>query len=410
LEVQQGEDHHPLLAPSRTALTRLLAEKRAEHGALSARAETSSVLRQPSWRPRGQLVAHLAEHRGPVARLAAVPDTTLFTSAGADGSLRVWDCAKMEGRALANKNRLVHQRGTPLDSLAASGQPQVVATGGRDGTLALFHLEKQGTVASRQVALEEEGAPVDLAFSQLSASPLLLYATSFGALVGWDLRKPGDALRFEGDLRQGLTTAMCLGADETWAAAATSAGVVSVWDLRFRLRVSGLAHPGKARVRRLVAGPGPGQLLAAVQGNNEVGLWSLESGFRHTAVWASPSTPLSPASSSQHSVCCAAICGAGLLTGGTDCKIRYWHLPQPQDSFVVGAEAAHQPQVKSRLVEGTEVLVETSRQGARQGKEEGVRLAAEVQHTDWVTDLALCETTQPLLVTASNDGCIKVWK
>ena len=35
-------------------------------------------------------------------------------------------------------------------------------------------------------------------------------------------------------------------------------------------------------------------------------------------------------------------------------------------------------QVKARLVEGTEVLVETSRPGARQGKEEGVRLAAEV--------------------------------
>jgi hypothetical protein len=34
----------------------------------------------------------------------------------------------------------------------------------------------------------------------------------------------------------------------------------------------------------------------------------------------------------------------------------------------------------------------------------------QVQHTDWVTDLAICETTQALLVTASNDGCIKVWK
>ena len=33
-----------------------------------------------------------------------------------------------------------------------------------------------------------------------------------------------------------------------------------------------------------------------------------------------------------------------------------------------------------------------------------------VQHTDWVTDLAMCETTQTLLVSASNDGCIKVWK
>ena len=37
-----------------------------------------------------------------------------------------------------------------------------------------------------------------------------------------------------------------------------------------------------------------------------------------------------------------------------------------------------------------------------------VGILVQVQHTDWVTDLALCETTQPLLVTASNDGCIKV--
>ena len=77
--------------------------------------------------------------------------------------------------------------------------------------------------------------------------------------------------RFEGDLRQGLTTAMCLGTDETWVASATSSGVVTVWDLRFRLRVSGFVHPVKARVRRLVPGHQPGQLLAAVQGNNEVG-------------------------------------------------------------------------------------------------------------------------------------------
>merc|ERR1712013_543906 len=72
--------------------------------------------------------------------------------------------------------------------------------------------------------------------SQLSSSPILFYSTAFGSLVGWDIRKPGDALRFEGDLRQGLTTAMCLGTDETWVASATSSGVVTVWDLRFRLR------------------------------------------------------------------------------------------------------------------------------------------------------------------------------
>lgn len=93
--------------------------------------------------------------------------------------------------------------------------------------------------------------------------------------------------RFEGDLRQGLTTAMCLGTDETWVAAATSSGVVTVWDLRFRLRVSGFVHPGKARVRRLVAGPQPGQLLAAVQGNNEVVWETLEVGFQLCTRWDS---------------------------------------------------------------------------------------------------------------------------
>ena len=73
------------------------------------------------------------------------------------------------------------------------------------------------------------------------------------------------------------------------------------------------------------------------------------------------------------------------------------------------------------------MLVEGGKVGARQAKEEGVRLTSEVklelvlaipmksaslqvQHTDWVTDLAMCETTQTLLVSSSNDGCIKVWK
>jgi phosphoinositide-3-kinase regulatory subunit 4 len=274
-ERQEGstEDSRPLEAPSRAALHRLVGEKRAEHSAQSARAETGTGPRRPAWRPRGQLVAHLAEHRAGATRLAPVPDTTLFASAGADGSVRVWDCAKMEGRALANKSRLTHQRGTPLDCLAASGQPQVLASAGRDGSINLFNIEKQSTVGLRQVALEEEGGPVELQWSQLAASPLLLYSTAFGSLVGWDPRKPGDALKFDGDLRQGLTTAMCLGADETWVAAATSSGAVNVWDLRFQLRVSGFLHPGRARVRRLAAGPAPGQLLVAVQGNNEV-RWS----------------------------------------------------------------------------------------------------------------------------------------
>ena len=42
---------------------------------------------------------------------------------------------------------------------------------------------------------------------------------------------------FRQDLRQGLTTAFTVAGQETWLAAGTSSGVVSVWDLRFKLQV-----------------------------------------------------------------------------------------------------------------------------------------------------------------------------
>jgi len=399
-------DTQPLVAPSRAALSRLVGEKRAEFASLAARQENVVVGSVVGWRPRGQLVAHLAEHKAGVTRLASIPDTTLLASTSTDGTLRIWDCAKMEGRNMANKARQVYNRHTPLDSVAASCHSHTLATAARDGSVTVFNIEKQSMVASRNIDLDEEGSPIELVFCDLNTSPLLFYSTAFGSIVGWDLRKPGNAVKFSQELKQGLTTAMCVAGEESWLAAGTSSGVVGVWDLRFKLQVASLIHPARARVRRLVGGSKPGQLLVSVQGNNEVGIWSVESGSRQQAVWASSAPPLAISHPSQHSVCCMTMAGAGLITGGTDCKVRYWHLTHPQESSVVGADYTHT--VRSRLVEGTEVFVEGGR--GRGAREEGGRIQADIQHTDWVTDMAVCQTTQSLLVTASNDGVIKVWK
>ncbi len=73
----------------------------------------------------------------------------------------------------------------------------------------------------------------------------------------------------------------------------------------------------------------------------------------------------------QH--CCLAVCGAGLLTGGTDCRLLYWHLAALQESCTLGAEPAAQPAVGACLVEGTEVLVEGAKPGPRQAREETAR-------------------------------------
>ena len=72
----------------------------------------------------------------------------------------------------------------------------------------------------------------------------------------------------------------------------------------------------------------------------------------------------------------------------------------------------------SKLVEGcqvyTELVGDRDRLGSRGVKElgegGGQRISAETGHTDWVTDMILCQSQQTLLVSASNDGVMKIWK
>lgn len=182
--------------------------------------------------------------------------------------------------------------------------------------------------------------------------------------------------------------------------------------------MGGFTHPNKARVRRL-GSVAPGQLVVAVQGNNEVvrinirsqvqsrvqvGVWSVESSSRQSYVTAAGAGP-------GHSVTAMALLAPdSFITGGTDCAVRCWHLGAPHAETVsLGGE---QCAVASRLVEGATVYTESARARGEAGEGAGHqgRISADIQHTDWVTDMALCQSQQTLLVTASNDGVMKIWK
>ena len=65
----------------------------------------------------------------------------------------------------------------------------------------------------------------------------------------------------------------------------------------------------------MIPGFGSGHVLVAVQGNNEVGCWSLETGGRGQVLWASSASPLALSQPSQHSVCAMRMSGRCLITG-----------------------------------------------------------------------------------------------
>ncbi|XP_015597151.1 phosphoinositide 3-kinase regulatory subunit 4 isoform X2 [Cephus cinctus] len=431
-------------APCRLELRQLTYRKqeqhaaalRAQHWADNIPWQTGSRLLSNGWRPRGLPVAHLHEHRAAVSRLVSVPDTSLFASSAADGCVKIWDASKMEGRNVANRSRQTYvHRGGPLVGLAVCEQGQSLASSAsQSGSVFVLRIEansnKMNVLYSRQLDLQEEGCAVDLQYLDSGSQSVLVYATLYGSLVGWDLRCPGTAWRLENDLKHGVITSFCVNNYQQWLTLGTSSGVHICWDLRFQLPISSIKHPTGARVRKVITHPTePSWIISAVQGNNEISMWNLETGFRQMVLWASSAPPLSH-SQGGHSVCSmhsGSIDRSGfLLAGGTDMRLRFWNLNNPNESYVAlpAANDVIPPNslaYEQRLIDGTNVVQEVLAGGvpvSSSGGGSGIRSRGPEEggqgpetppsgHHDTISAVAMSNTC---ILTGSTDGLIQVWK
>ncbi|XP_057339748.1 phosphoinositide 3-kinase regulatory subunit 4 isoform X1 [Microplitis mediator] len=428
-------------APCRLELRQLTCRKqeqhaaalRAQHWADNMAWHAGTRLLSSNWRPRGVPVAYLHEHRAAVNRLVSIPDSGLFASSAADGCIRVWDASKMEGKNLANRSRQTYvHRGGPLVGLAVCDQGQSLASSAsQSGSVFVLRLDagtsKMTVLSSKQLDVTNEGCAVDLQYLDSGSQSVLVYATLYGSLIGWDLRCPGTAWRLENDLKHGVITSFCVNNYQQWLALGTSSGAHICWDLRFQLPISNIKHPTGARVRKVITHPTEQSwIISAVQGNNEISMWNLETGFRQMVLWASSAPPLSH-SQEGHSICgmyAGSTDRSGfLLAGGTDMRLRYWDLNTPNESYVALPAASdtitpNSLAYEQRLIDGTNVVQEVlaatgpiSSAGARvRSSDEGVAPPLEAPnpgHHDTISAVAMSNTC---ILTGSTDGLIQVWK
>ncbi|XP_011706056.1 PREDICTED: phosphoinositide 3-kinase regulatory subunit 4-like, partial [Wasmannia auropunctata] len=155
----------------------------------------------------------------------------------------------MEGRNIANRSRHAYMhRGGPLVGLTVCDQGQSLASSAStSGTVFVLRIEpnssKMSLIGTRQLDIQEEGPAVDLQYLDSGSQSVLVYASLYGFLVGWDLRCPGTTWRLENDLKHGVITSFCVNSHQQWLTLGTSSGIHTCWDLRFQLPITSIKHP-----------------------------------------------------------------------------------------------------------------------------------------------------------------------
>ncbi|NXP81622.1 PI3R4 kinase, partial [Ramphastos sulfuratus] len=426
--------HQLRVTTCKSQLQQLIQQKREQCNAerlakqMMENAEWESKPPPPGWRPKGLLVAHLHEHKSAVNRIRVSDEHSIFATCSNDGTVKIWNSQKMEGKTTTTRSILTYSRiGGHVKTLTFCQGSHYLAVASDNGAIQLLSIEasklpkspKIHPIQSRSLDLKDDGCVVDMHHFNSGAQSVLAYGTVNGSLVGWDLRSSSNAWTLKHDLKLGLITSFAVDVHQCWLCIGTSNGTMACWDMRFQLPISSHSHPSKARIRRLLMHPVyQSWVIAAVQGNNEVSMWDMETGDRRFTLWASSAPPLSelqPSPNSIHGIYCSPASGNPiLLTAGSDMKIRFWDLAYPERSYIV-AGSSNCPSVSyyRKIIEGTEVVQEIQNKQKLGPTDETPRKGPEslpVGHHDIITDIATFQTTQGFIVTASRDGIVKVWK
>ncbi|CAG9792985.1 unnamed protein product [Diatraea saccharalis] len=158
-----------------------------------------------SWRPGSQLLAYLYEHKARVNQLVTLPaQKSYFGSCSDDGTVRLWDAARLQGHAYVNRSKSMYNRSAgPVVSLASceNGQSLVAAT--QEGSIFVLRIDNgssrmtlsqcrqvEGSIGSGG-GCEEGGGCVAVACAGGVHAGVISYATLLSTVVGWDLRAPG---------------------------------------------------------------------------------------------------------------------------------------------------------------------------------------------------------------------------
>lgn len=270
------------------------------HPVLDANSYAYSDSQDPrAWRPKGVLVATLAEHKAAVTSLAVARDNLFLASGGDEGIVKIWDAGRLKLTAHARSQLSYAQHGR-ITSLTVCDSSHSVASASSNGSVHVFKVEyasapsdsagPDGSSApvgapssQRYLGLSEvrrvdpdpvsgEGSVLSVAHFNTLSESMLVYATQ-KAVHGWDLRSKKDVFELRLEPSMGVLTALSLGPTPYALVTGTARGFISVWDLRFQIPVQVWRHSAKTAITSLTSVDAPSILPREIGANGQPAGW-----------------------------------------------------------------------------------------------------------------------------------------
>ena len=239
-----------------------------------------------AWRPHGIHVASFGEHTGSINRVLPAPDHAFFITASEDGTVKVWDTLRLE-RNLIHRSRQTykHAEGTAVTCITFVENTHTFVSCASDGAVSLVKVDcdyvgdttKYGKLRlKRSYQLPRNEHAVWCEHFRADGKSTLLLATSASRVLALDLRTMQVLYSFSNPLHQGALTTFCLDRKHNWLLLGTAHGVLSFYDLRFRLGVKSWCIPGRAPIHRLAVHPFKGRGRWVCVAAADVSVWDIE--------------------------------------------------------------------------------------------------------------------------------------
>jgi phosphoinositide-3-kinase regulatory subunit 4 len=248
------------------------------------------------WRPNGNLVAILGEHTAKITSVLPAPDHSFFLTASEDGSIKVWDAARLE-RNVTHRSRQTYRLapGVRVTSLCFIQATYSFICTGSDGSVHAVKVEasetNSGVKYGKLRAVREWHIPAKFGVAEYAtcsdhfrgeAGSTLVLATNLGRILVLDLKYMSITYEMRVAASHGEPTAFCVGRKHDWLLVGTSHGVLELWDLRFQLLLKTVAFASAEPITRLNLHPSRNSsrrnkfCVTGGTGRGEVSIWDVE--------------------------------------------------------------------------------------------------------------------------------------